>query len=126
MQDGRMQIVNVDGIFDGIEAEVIGLAVDHTSSKTAACHPNAEGSIVVVSAVVATLDHRCATELAPPDDQGVFEQPEPLEILYQRGAWSIGRCCVVFDAVGQIPVLIPNFMKKLHKTHASLEQSPSE
>ena len=76
-----MQIVNVDGIFDGIEAEVIGFAIDHTSSKTAACHPNAEGSIVMVSAVVATLDHRCATELAPPDDQGVFEQPEPLERL---------------------------------------------
>jgi hypothetical protein len=126
MQDGRMQIVNVDGIFDGIEAEVIGLAIDHTSLETAACHPNAEGSIVVVSAVVATLDHRCATELAPPDHQGVFEQPEPLEILYQSGAWSIGRCCVVLDAVGQIPVLIPNLMKKLHKTHASLEQSPSE
>jgi hypothetical protein len=40
MQDGRMQIVNVDGIFDGVEAEVIGLAVDHTSLETAACHPD--------------------------------------------------------------------------------------
>ena len=68
-----MQIVDMDGIFDGIEAEVIGLAIDHTSLETAACHPNAEGSIVVISAVVSTLDHRCATELAPPDHQRVFE-----------------------------------------------------
>ena len=121
-----MQIVNVDGIFDGIEAEVIGFAIDHASLETAACHPNAEGSIVVVSAVVATLDHRCSTELAPPDHQGVFEQPEPLEILYQRGAWAIGRRCVVLDSVGQIPMLIPNFVKKLNKSHASLEQTPGE
>lgn len=52
VEDGGVEVVDMDGVFDNVVAEVIGLAVDDAGLDAAACHPDGEASGVVVSAVV--------------------------------------------------------------------------
>ncbi len=50
MQDGRMEIVNVNYVFFGIVAEFVGIAVRYPAFHSATCHPYGETLDVVVAA----------------------------------------------------------------------------
>lgn len=126
MQDRGVEVVDMDWVLDSVEPKVIGFAVDPAFFQSTAGHPNAEGSVVVVSTIIATLDHRRASEFASPDHEGVFEQSESFEILDQGRTWPVGRCGIVLYAVGQIAVLVPDLMEQLHEANAPLKQSSSE
>src|SRR5262245_26198369 len=52
VQNRRVEVANVDRVFDDVVAEVVGLAVDGTGASTAAGHPHGETPRVVVAAVV--------------------------------------------------------------------------
>ena len=86
VENGGVEIVDVDFIFDGVEAEFVGFAVLDTAFDAAAGHPHGEGIRVVVAAIAATLDHRSATEFSAPDDESFIEQPALLEVFQKRGA----------------------------------------
>ena len=77
MKNRRVQVMNVDRVLDRIETEIVTLAVHEPPLKTTTRHPNTERSVVVVSAVVASLDHRCPSKFTPPNHQGVLEHPQP-------------------------------------------------
>ena len=51
MQDRGVQVVDVDAVFDGFEAELVGRAVDVSAADAAAGHPHREAVVVVVAAV---------------------------------------------------------------------------
>lgn len=72
MKNRRMKIVDVDFIFDRIETEFIGLTHFNSTFHATARHPHGEGVRVVIATVVATLQHRRATELAAPDDERII------------------------------------------------------
>ena len=52
--------------------------------ESPAGHPHGEAIGVVVAAVT-LLGHRCATELAAPDDECVVKQPAPFQVFEQTG-----------------------------------------
>ena len=90
VQNRRVQVVDAGRLVDGLEAEVIGGAVNRAAAHAAAGHPHAEAVRVVVAAelrfaVAAEFDRRRATELAAPDDQRVVEHAALLQIGEQRG-----------------------------------------
>jgi hypothetical protein len=66
MQQGRMQIMDVDLIFHHIEAKFVGLADARTRLDATARHPHRERLRVMVAAVGAALHHRRPAELAAP------------------------------------------------------------
>ena len=68
----------MDWIFNGVESELIGLAMNKAFLQSSSGHPDTESSIVVVSTVVSTLDHRGSPELTTPDHQSIFEHPQSL------------------------------------------------
>src|SRR4051812_20973020 len=68
VEERGVEIVDVDGVFDGVEAEVVGAAVAQAGLDAAAGEPDRVAAVVVVAAVVAALDHGSAAELAGPDD----------------------------------------------------------
>ena len=49
MQDGCLEIVNVNFIFGNSEAEFVGLTIAETSLNATASHPDCEGIDVVVA-----------------------------------------------------------------------------
>ena len=106
MENGGVQVVNVDAIVDGAEAEVIAGAVGHAALDAAAGQPHGEAPAVVVAAVV-VLGQRAlavdgASELAAPDDQRVVEQPALFEVFDQRGARLVGVAALDFKLRRQI------------------------
>ena len=67
LQQRRVQIVNVDAVFDRVEAEFVRLAQRQARLDAAAGHPVGEGVGMVVAAVVAAaFHHRRSAELAAP------------------------------------------------------------
>ena len=98
VQDRGVQVVDVDLVGGCVEAELVGLAERGAGLHSAAGQPHAETIRVMVAAVVASLDHRSAAELAAPDDQRVVEQAPLLEVAQQRGGWLVGRAALLFES----------------------------
>src|SRR5581483_4710333 len=80
MQDGGVQIVDMDPILDGVQANVVGFAVSNTPLDAAAGHPDRE-AVGIMIAARATLAHRRPAELAAPDDQRCLQQTASLQVL---------------------------------------------
>ena len=57
VEEGGVEIVNVDGVFDGVKADVVGLAVGDAGFHAAASHPDGEGVRVVITAPLLSLIH---------------------------------------------------------------------
>jgi hypothetical protein len=72
MQNGGVQIVNVNAILHGIPAELIRFAVRHSASHTTSSAPHGETVRVVVSAI-GSLGRGRAAKLTSPDNQSIFE-----------------------------------------------------
>ena len=87
MQNGGVQIVDMDGIFIDTPADLVGLPVVEPWFDATAGHPHGEGIRVMIathilSGLSATvLTHRRATELAAPDHQRLVEQAVLLQVL---------------------------------------------
>src|SRR4051794_22774484 len=52
LEDGGVEVADVDGVLDDVVAEVVRLAVDRAALDAAAGHPHGEAARVMVAAVV--------------------------------------------------------------------------
>ena len=73
VEDGGVEVVDVDFVLLGEVAVVVGGAVGDAALHAAAGHPHGEAFGVVIASVAA-LGGGGAAELATPDDEGVFEE----------------------------------------------------
>ena len=74
VQNGGVQIVNVDPVFHSGQAEFIGRSIAEARFDTPSCHPNGETVVVVVSALL-SLRGRCPTKFTAPNHQGLIKKP---------------------------------------------------
>ena len=73
VEEGGVEVVDVDLAVDDAEAEFVALAVDVTTLEAGAGHPHCEGFNVVIAADgLAVLAHRGAAKFTTPDHEGVF------------------------------------------------------
>ena len=79
MQDGGVQVVDVDFLFHGGAAELVGGAVDDAALDAAAGQPHREALAVVIAALAALRRQRAA-ELAALDHQHLSDQAARLQI----------------------------------------------
>src|SRR5437763_1116303 len=77
MQDGRVQVVDVDGILADVVAVVIGFAMGDSRLDTAARHPNGEAARMMIAAIVLGLQRTLAVnssaKLSAPDNERIVE-----------------------------------------------------
>ena len=76
MQDGCLQVMDVDRTLSGVESQVIRSAHVGTRLRAAAGEPHRERVDVVVATDAGGflgLGDRCATEFATPDDECVVQ-----------------------------------------------------
>ena len=100
VEDRGVDVRDVMAVLDGMEAELVGGAVDESPPDSAAGQPDREAVVVVVAAV-GPLRAGCPTELGRPDDDRLIEQPPALEVdqeprdravdLAQRAEWLARR-----------------------------------
>ena len=129
VEDGGVEIVDVDGVPDDVVAEVVGLAI-YAGFYAAAGHPDGKAAGVVVAAIVlfgeGTLAIVCAAEFAAPDDEGLVEQTALFEIEYERGGGLVGVFALSLDLHGQVIVAVPALVIELHEAHAALGEFSCE
>lgn len=88
VQHGGVEVVDVDAIFDGLESEFVGGAVDVSAFDAAACEPCGEAVVIVIAAVdfsgvgagLGEFDGGGASEFAAAQDECVFEHAALFEI----------------------------------------------
>src|SRR5215471_18805340 len=95
MEDRGMQVVNVDGLIDDLEAKVVGGAVNISALDPTAGQPHGKAERVVVAAVLrsalsADLGDGRAAELRAADDKSILQQATPFEIFDHRGKRPVG------------------------------------
>src|ERR1700679_2771458 len=99
MQDRRVQVVDLDLVFDGVITVVVGGAINRSPLDSAASQPHGE-SIGIVIAAVGSLGHRGPAELAAPDDQSALEQTACLQVGEQpRDRFVNGAGVVLMTAL---------------------------
>src|SRR5207237_9729394 len=72
MKYGGMDVRDVVAMFAGVEADLVGGAVDSAASDAGASEPGAEALRMMIAAVA--LSPRRATELRAPHDQRVAQE----------------------------------------------------
>ena len=78
VEDGRVQVVHIDGIARDVVAEVIGLAMRDATLDAAAGHPDGEAAGMMIATIVVrrepSLAIDCAAKFAAPYDERIVEQ----------------------------------------------------
>ena len=131
-QDAGVQVVEVDAIADGAQAELVGGADDLAALDAAAGHPDREAVGVVVAAfgaAGAAVGDGTAAEFAAPDHQRGVEQAAGFEVGQQAGDAFVGlrgagevvlvAGDVAVPIVGIHAVAVPD----LDETNAALDQA---
>jgi len=91
-ENGRVQIMHVDRILDGLEPELVGGAVHIAAFHATAGHPHRKPVMIMVTAIDFSrvragrrqLHRRRASEFAAPDHESVIQEPALLEIFQKR------------------------------------------
>ena len=108
VQDGRMQVVNMDSLLLSSEAEFVGGAMDAAAADAAARQPHAEAVMIVIAAAqLRQLGDRRAAELAAPHDQGRVEQAAPLEVGQEPGDGLVRAAGVEGVVLDEVAVRVP-------------------
>ncbi len=115
VEDGRVEVVDVDAVGHGVETQFVGFTQSHPRLDPTAGQPHGKGIGVVVSAVITALHHRRAAKLATPDDQGILKHSALFQVLNQGRAGLIGVLAILLQAVDEVAMLVPSFMKNLDK-----------
>ncbi len=131
LQQGGVQVVDVNGIFYDAEAEFIGGAMDKAGFDASSCGPHSECiHMVIPSDGVPDFSHRGAPELAAPDHDGIIQQSSLFEIDDEGGAGLVYFAAAQFELfveiIDLITVVIPIGVVELDKAYASFDESAGE
>ena len=130
LEDGGIDGVEVDWVFDDVVGEVVGGTVHDASFDAAAGHPHAEVARVVIASVgfagQRALGVDGAAEFTAPDDEGVLEQAAAFEIDDEGGGCLVCVFTLIAERGREVVVLIPATMEDLHGAHAAFEHAACE
>ena len=127
-EDGGVQVVDVNLVFDRMQAEFVGFPNDLSAFFPATSHPHGEAGRVVV-APVSFLTHRGKSEFSTPDDQCLVQKTAGLEISDETDYGQIDLLAkpgvVALHLCMAIP-LASRSMVKLNEANPAFHQSAGE
>ena len=130
VENGGIQVANVNGILDDVVAEIIGGAVDDSTFDSGSCHPDAEAAWMVIAAIVGfgetALAIDRASEFAAPNNQGVVEHASHFQILNKSCTRLIDVAALKGEVTGEVAMLVPAPVENLGETDASFRHAASE
>src|SRR5207245_1343823 len=108
VKDGGVQIVDVDFVFDRVETEFVGFAVNDARFDAAAGEKDGVAVRMMVAANLAwfqlALHHGCATEFAAPNDKRFIEQSALFEVFDQGDGGLIGFEAAFLEIENEVAV----------------------
>lgn len=128
VQDGGVDVVDIDGSFDRKVAEVVELTVAGAGAQACTGHPNGEAPGMMVAAWFSATAFGVwrAAKLGGENDERVFQQAATFQILQQPGDGPVDGAGVFGVQVLEIAVLVPAVADDLDEADAALEQAPSD
>src|SRR5437868_84808 len=106
MQNGRLEIMDVNRVLDNLITQLIGLSVGDPRFNPATGHPDREGVRVMVAAdepiPIASLVHGCPAKFAAPNDQGLVQQTALLQVADKGGGRLINFAASIDHAKANI------------------------
>lgn len=130
VEDGGVEVVDVDGVADNVVAEFVGFTVRDATFHSATRHPDREATWVMIPAEVGLGEFALAvdgaTEFARPNHKGVVEQAPLFQIGDESVAGLVGVEALTLNAIGQIGVLIPTTVEELNASNISLGHASGE
>src|SRR3984957_15881417 len=127
IENGRLQIVDVDLILNYAEPELIRFPYDRAALDSSARHEHAVAEWMMIATAVfriagiANFDHRRAPEFPAPQNQSRIEQPALLQIANERGCRSVGDVAIFLEIAIEIRMLIPTGVHQHHESHTALD-----
>ena len=133
VEDGGVEVVDVDGVHGGAEAEFVGGSVGGAAFGAAAGEPDAEAVGVVVAAFggragFLQLDGGGAAEFAAEEDEGVVEHPALAEVIDEGGDGLIDLAGEG-GVFGDIVVIVPRLagaVPELDEADAAFEEAAGD
>ena len=128
MKDGGVEIVYLDGVFDGVFPDLVSGSVDMAGFEAAPCEPDAE-AVTVVAASVLALASRSAAELGRPEHDGVVEHAALFQIDEKGGGGLVdiaGEIGVLFHLAVRVPVRPGAGVDELDEAHPALGESSGD
>lgn len=129
VEDGGVDVVDVDGLVDDLPAEVVGGTVGDAAFDAATGEPHAEAVGVVVAASVGAsaseFDYRGAAKLRAADDDGFVEEATSFEVFDECSEGLIGVFSV-FAVCLNILMGVPGVALRvidLHHADATLDEA---
>ncbi len=99
VEDRGVDVVDMHGVLNRSESELVGLAVDCTRFETSACEPHRKCiDMVVPAGRFAYLAHGRSAEFAAPNHNRTVQESTLLQVSHQRRAGAVdvsalfGKC----------------------------------
>lgn len=131
VENSGLQIVDMNGIVDHVEAEIVGLTVNVALFETSAGEPHGKGLRMMIASQASAeggvgFDHGSTAKLPSPEDESIVEQTSTFKILDEGSAALIGGLTVVAVIAEQIRVGVPAFVIDVHEADAAFDQAACE
>ncbi len=127
-QERGVEVVDVDAVFHRVQTQIVGAADRLASLHAAAGEPHGEAGGVVVAAVP-LFAHGGPAELAPPQDQRVFQEAAGFEIAQQArdGLVGGGEVLAVVGLDVRVGILLAaGAVVELHEPHPPFDEPAGE
>ena len=124
--------MDVHGILDNVEAQVVGLANNLAAPQAATGHPHAVGVRVVIATGTvgivrpAKLHHGSPAKLPAPDHERLVQKPALLEVSDEVGVRLIDLLAPLRQVLVQPAVVIPARVHHQHETDSPLDHPPGK
>ena len=111
MEDGSLQVVDVNGVLGNVDAVIVGLAVGDTPAHATAGEPVGEAVGMMVAAIGSLGELALAVngtaEFSAPDNESIVEHAALLKIAQECGGGLIGVATLHADLFRRVAVGIP-------------------
>ena len=128
MQEGGVEVVNVDAVLHGLGTVIVGQAVSVAAADAATGQPDGESIGVVVAAGVLAfaLGGSSATEFAAEKNESILEHAAHFQIAEQRGDRLIDLGAAFGQTFVNGTVMVPTRLIDLDEADTSLGETPRE
>ena len=122
-----MQVVDVDLVLDGVEAELVGLAERDARLDAAAGQPHGEARWGDGRGRRCRPAPSGVRPNSPPQMTSVSSsRPRCFRSLTSAAHGLVGVAAVLLQVVDQVAVLVPGFVEELDEAHAALDQAAGQ
>src|SRR5580698_1726975 len=126
MQDGSVQIMNMDFIFNNVKPKLVRFTQHQPRLDASTCHPHRESIRMMIAPIVSALYHRCAPEFPAPDHQSIIQHPSLFQVFNERSRSLIGFVAIDLNVLCEIAVLIPSLVINLNEPNPALHHAPRQ